>query len=387
MTPPSLEKGDSATSLVLKHLWRAGVQAVSGQRAVQGALRNDGDFAANLVISVGKAACSMFLGARGCISRSTRSIIVTKYQHVDPACRDFPNTEIIEAGHPVPDNHSLQAGKLVFRAVTEASTSSRLLLLVSGGASALVEHLLPGHDLGELRTLTAEWLASGKSIAEINRLRGQVSSIKSGKLLSHFRGREMRVYAISDVQGDSLGVIGGGIGDPARASANVGAGVVASNAVARKAVAAEAGKLGLMLRHNEESLYKDVTVLAEEIAGALKSGQPGVYIWGGEPTITLPANPGLGGRNQSLALAIANHIRGEGISVLVAGTDGTDGPTEFAGAFVDGQTIADTQEDMVAAEDALRRADAGNFLASRHCLYQSGPTDTNVMDLVVAIVN
>jgi glycerate 2-kinase len=372
----------------LEQLWRAGVESVCGRRAVARALSDDGDFAANLVIAVGKAACSMFLGARDCIANSTRCIIVTKYQHVDPACRQFPNTEIIEAGHPVPDNNSLLAGKQVFRAVTEASTASRLLLLVSGGSSALAEHLLPGHDLHELRELTNRWLASGQSIAEINRLRGQVSSIKSGKLLSHFRGSEMRVYAISDVQGDSLGVIGGGIGDPARAAGNVGAGVIATNAVARKAVAAEAGKLGLTVRFNEESLYQDVPVLAEAIAEQLTSGLPGVYIFGGEPTIKLPEKPGTGGRNQSLALAIACRIRGQsGISVLVAGTDGSDGPTEYAGAFVDGRTVGESAEDRAAAEVALEQADAGTFLQSRDCLYRSGPTDTNVMDLVVATVN
>jgi hydroxypyruvate reductase len=203
-------------------------------------------------------------------------------------------------------------------------------------------------------------------------------------LLSHFHGCETRVYALSDVQGNSLAVIGGGIGDPARTSANVGARVVASNELARGAVAHEAGKLGLQVRLNEESIYRDVAGVAKEIASQLLSGQPGVYIWGGEPTIELPPNPGIGGRNQSLALAIAAEIRGStGISVLVAGTDGTDGPTEDAGAFVAGNTV----DDPVAAEDALQRADAGSFLARRHCLFRSGPTDTNVMDLIVAMVS
>jgi len=87
-------------------------------------------------------------------------------------------------------------------------------------------------------------------------------------------------------------------------------------------------------------------------------------------------------------LAIARRIRGHsGISVLVAGTDGTDGPTEFAGAFVDGHTVGGDLEQIAAAANALRRADAGTFLASRECLFQSGPTNTNVMDLVVALVN
>jgi hydroxypyruvate reductase len=384
MNTPTPGKGDSANSLVLKHLWRAGVEAVAGRTAVAEALREDGDFLATLVIAVGKAACSMFLGAQDCVSRSTRSIIVSKYQHIDPACRSLPRTTIIEAGHPVPDEQSLRAGRIIFQAVTEARTSARLLLLVSGGASSLVEHLLPGYALDELQQMTREWLASGNSIAEVNRARSRISSLKAGKLLSHFHGCESRVYALSDVQGDSLAVIGGGIGDPARTSANVGARVVASNAVARRAVALEAGKIGLQVRLNEESLYRDVAQVAEDISATLASAKPGVYIWGGEPTIRLPSNPGSGGRNQSLALSIALKIRGKaGMSVLVAGTDGTDGPTEFAGAFVDGNTA----DEPAAAEAALQRADAGSYLAGRHCLFKSGPTDTNVMDLVIAIVN
>ncbi len=383
MAPQVLAESDTAHSLVLKHLWRAGVESVSGKRAVAAALEEDGDFLASLVIAIGKAACSMYLGARDCVSRSTRSIIVSKYHHIDPACRSVPRTTIMEAGHPVPDEQSLLAGRMIFQAVTEARTSTRLLLLVSGGASALVEHLQPGYGLQGLQDMTAEWLASGKSIAEINRLRGRVSCIKAGKLLSHFHGCETRVYALSDVQGDSLAVIGGGIGDPARTTANVGARVVASNAVARNAAALEAGKLGLQVRLNEESLYQDVAQVAENIFETLAGAMAGVYIWGGEPTIELPANPGCGGRNQSLALAIALKIQGRtDIAVLVAGTDGTDGPTEFAGAFVDGNTV----DEPAAAEAALLRADAGTYLAERHCLFHSGPTDTNVMDLVIAIV-
>jgi glycerate 2-kinase len=387
MMPPPFPNGDSASSLMLKHLWRTGVEAVSGQRAVAAALREDGDFLATLVIAVGKAACSMFLGAKECISGNTRSIIVSKYQHIDPVCRSFPHTEIIEAGHPVPDHQSLRAGKHIFQAVTEARTLTRLLLLVSGGASSLVEHLQPGYGLKDLQEMTGEWLGSGKSIAEVNRLRSRISRIKAGKLLSHFHGCETRVYALSDVQGDSLAVIGGGIGDPARTEANVGARVVATNQLARNAVALEAGKIGLPVRLNEESIYRNVFAVADVIAGQLMSGFPGVYIWGGEPTIALPPNPGNGGRNQSLALAIAMKISGKpGISVLVAGTDGTDGPTEFAGACVDGSTIT-SSADAAAADTALSRADAGSFLARRACLFRSGPTNTNVMDLIVAAVN
>jgi hydroxypyruvate reductase len=210
-----------------------------------------------------------------------------------------------------------------------------------------------------------------------------MSRIKNGRLLGEFHGREARVYAISDVQGDEWSVIGGGIGDSWRASAMVRARIVASNSAARTAVSLEAETLGIPVRSNEESLYTNVMTAAEDVSALLADGLPGIYIWGGEPTIELPENPGTGGRNQSLALAIATRIKGmPGISVLVAGTDGTDGPTDVAGAFVDGRTVDNSSR----AVDALRNADAGSFLAGRDCLFRSGPTGTNVMDLVIAIV-
>lgn len=326
----------------------------------------------------------MFLGAQPCISASTKSFIVSKYDHVHPDCRATAATRIIEAGHPVPDENSLLAGEAILHATASAESRDTLLLLVSGGASALVEVLLPDYSLTQLQATTASLLGSGKSIAEINDIRSRMSRIKDGRLLAQFRGNEARVYALSDVQGDALAVIGGGIGDPSRASAKLLARVVASNAVARCAAAAEAERLGFTVRVNEESLYKDVTTVAGEITQRLTVGASGVYIWGGEPTIELPPHPGTGGRNQSLALAIARQIRGaSGISVLVAGTDGTDGPTEYAGAHVDGETVDVPGE----ADVALANAHAGEFLARRQCLFKSGPTNTNVMDLVVAIVD
>jgi hydroxypyruvate reductase len=180
-----------------------------------------------------------------------------------------------------------------------------------------------------------------------------------------------------------LETIGGGIGDPYRSSAIVTVCVVASNRVARNATASEAERYGFPVRLNEESLYKDISMLAGEIAVRLTDGPSGIYIWGGEPTIELPPHPGTGGRNQSLALAVARCIRRKrGISVLVAGTDGTDGPTDCAGAYVDGDTV----DDLAEADDALRNADAGSFLGRRQRLFKSGPTNTNVMDLVIAKV-
>jgi glycerate 2-kinase len=366
-----------------KHLWSAGVAAVSGRRCVAEALDRDGPFAADLVVAVGKAACSMHLGAVSCISATTKSVIVTKYGHVGAACRADPRTDVIEAGHPTPDQSSLDAGRRILDAVAGAAPRDRMLLLVSGGASSLAEVLRPGFDLAQLQAVNRSLVGSGQSIARINEARSRMSLIKGGRLLGRFPGTQARVYALSDVHGDALSTIGSGIGDPRHASADVLARVVASNAEARAAVVREAGRLGLRVRLDEETLYEDVSILANRLSATLRAGDPGVYVWGGEPTIALPANPGLGGRNQSLALAIATRIRGVGgISVIVAGTDGTDGPTDCAGACIDGATVDDAGE----ADLALQRANAGVFLGRRGSLFSSGVTGTNVMDLVVATV-
>ncbi len=351
---------------------------MSGRQAVANALEADSEFVPDLIVAVGKAAASMCRGALETLSTPTRALVVTKYEHGDAALAKFPDIEIIEAGHPVPDAASLQAGAAVLDAICNMPHDSRLLLLVSGGASVLVECLEPAWDLPAWQAMNDRMLASGEPIERINRAREKASRIKGGKLLAAFKGREALVYVISDVEGDDIGTIGSGIGDARRATCAAHTRIVASNALARVACAAAAG---IAVRCNEESLYDDVFELAPLIGAALINGEPGLYIWGGEPTICLPAKPGRGGRNQSLALAIAREISGHGnITVLVAGTDGTDGPTDAAGAMVDGSTFD------AGGERALRAADAGPYLEERDALFVTGPTGTNVMDVVIALV-
>ena len=218
---------------------------------------------------------------------------------------------------------------------------------------------------------------------EINRKRKSISLIKDGHLLEAFSGRQVMVCAISDVEGDSISIIGSGIGDINRTAAHHEVVVVASNQTARKASAVQAQTLGFYVKHNQESLYDDVFKLSTRLGTFLRSAETGVYIWGGEPTIELPDNPGNGGRNQSLGLALAEEISGlNNIQVLVAGTDGTDGPTDAAGAIIDGSTFRLPEE----ARAALEMANAGDYLEKVGARFVTGPTGTSVMDLVIAIV-
>ena len=373
--------GNERRKQAVIEIWQAAIDAVYGRQAVLNALDEDSAFEPDLVIAVGKAASGMCQGALECFPRCD-ALVVTKYDHTDPVLCANERVQVIESAHPIPDQNSLDAGKALLDRIRTMPADSRVLLLVSGGASALAEALPEDMTLADLQAVTDKMIAGGKTIAQINGWRKQASSIKDGKLVQAFSGAEIRVYAISDVEGDSISIIGSGIGDCHRAKVTVRSTVIASNQIAREHAAHKATELGLTVRQNEETLYGDVFELAPAIGNRLRDAEPGVYIWGGEPTVILPQNPGRGGRNQSLALAVSEQLAGKNnISLLVAGTDGTDGPTIAAGGLVDGNTWSD------AARLALQNADAGSYLEQHDSLFVTGPTNTNVMDLAIAIVS
>jgi glycerate 2-kinase len=365
-------------------IFNAAVSAVSGQQAVEHAIDNDSAYDPETIIAVGKAAVGMCRGALSRFPNAKQAFVVTKYDHADEDILSRQNVTVMETAHPVPDPQSLKAGVELRSLVQSLATDSRLLLLVSGGASALSESLPDGMSLEDLQAITDDMLSTGKTIGEINSRRKEFSQIKDGKLLEQFKGAEIRVYAISDVEGDSIATIGSGLGDCHRAQVKAHSSIIASNQISREKAQAIATSLDLKVNLNEESLYGDVFELAKKIGSILKTAKSGVYIWGGEPTIILPDNPGQGGRNQSLALALSESIKGRNdITILVAGTDGTDGPTNAAGGIVDG----DTYGDSAAVTDSLQRADAGSYLLKQNNLLVTGPTNTNVMDLAIAIID
>lgn len=365
-------------------IFDAAVAAVSGQQAVEHAIENDSTYDPDTIIAVGKAAVGMCRGALNRFPGVKQAFVVTKYDHADEDILSRQNVTVMETAHPVPDQQSLKAGAELRSLVQSLAADSRLLLLVSGGASALSELLPDGMSLEDLQTITDNMLSTGKTIGEINRKRKEFSQIKDGKLIAQFEGAEIRVYAISDVEGDSIATIGSGLGDCHRAQVKANSSIVASNKISREKAQTIATDLDLDVNLNEETLYGDVFDIANKIGAILKTAKSGVYIWGGEPTIMLPDNPGQGGRNQSLALALSEHIEGrDDITILVAGTDGTDGPTNAAGGIVDGDTFCDP----AVVADSLQRADAGSYLLKQNNLLITGPTNTNVMDLAIAIID
>ena len=376
-----------STRTLIIHAWKAGVESVGGERVTRAAIAEDRINPILHLLAVGKAASAMCVGALDCFAENARALVVTKYGHCDDAIAAHPRITVIESGHPLPDENSLRAGRAMVEFVGAVAAQQELVMLISGGASALAEVLSHDINLAALREVNQQLLASGCSIEEVNVERARLSSIKSGKLLSRFGGKSVRVYAISDVLSDSIDLIGGGVGaiNWSTSTAKVPAyhaKIIASNRIARDAAAEFLRARGMKIIVNQESLYKDIHVAAQQIAAALLDGAAGAYIWGGEPTVVLPPKPGIGGRNQSLALAVAEAIRGwKKIAVLVAGTDGTDGPTNAAGGLVDG----DTFNAASGASHALQKANAGTYLARIAALFKPGPTGTNVMDLVIAI--
>lgn len=366
----------------LTHLFRSGVIAVKGDNAVRSWLANEEITRPTHVLAAGKAAVAMFAGLPEAWRNAAPTLLITKTVHIGTAVFES-NVTALEASHPMPDATSLRAGQSALEFVTSLPAQAQLLVLISGGASSLVEHLDPGVTLSDLEALTHEALCEGADIAEINRRRRSISAIKGGKLLSHFGGKSVHVLAISDVCGDGIDVIGSGLAaaHPSR-SFLYRCDIIASNAVARDAVVQSAAVNGLKVVVNQESLYADVTEVASEIANVVNDGPNGLYVFGGEPTVVLPQTPGKGGRNQALALELARHFRKRtDISGLVAGTDGTDGPTNAAGAYLDGKTF----ETKPGAEAALKAANSGTYLELTGDQLITGPTGTNVMDLALLL--
>lgn len=364
---------------LLEEIWWAGVGAVRGENAVRSALASSSVGRPDAILAVGKAAASMAQAAVAAFGTEPPCLVLTKYGHA-AGVELSEHVTVIEAAHPVPDEQSLAAGRAAVDLVSGMAPGSHLLMLVSGGASALVEVPKTGLRLDHLARENSRLLSSGLDIHAMNARRRVFSQVKGGGLLSHFRGAETTVLAISDVEGDSLDVIGSGIGaSPPEPEFRHDARIVASNAIARAAAAEKAQALGFRVLSSDETLYTDVAEAADTILGGL-DGTPGVRIWGGEPTTVLPDNPGEGGRNQALALLVARAIAGrENLAVLVGGTDGSDGPTRAAGGVVTGGTWTDE------GQNHLDRADSGPYLRARGALLETGPTGTNVMDLAIAI--
>jgi hydroxypyruvate reductase len=404
--------GDPRAQLL--EIYAAALAAVHGRDRVRDWLAAHPVAGPVSLVAVGKAACAMARGAHEALGAAiVAALVVTKHGYGERL--PWP---VIEAGHPLPDERSLAAGQRLLDFAARAPRASTVLVLLSGGASALVEALPEGVDLAQLRALNDWLLGAGLDIVAMNRLRKRLSLIKGGRLAQRFYPRAVLCLAISDVPGDDPRVIGSGpltadaglaapldpaglperlraalaravpappVGDPSFRTVRVE--IIATLADAKRAAADAARRVGYGACLHSEFIAGEAVECGTRLARQLLATAPGeVQIWGGETTVHLPPAPGRGGRNQGLALAAALELAGEeGVWLLAAGTDGSDGPTTDAGALVDGGTLARGADAGLEARAALAAADAGSFLEASGDLIQTGPTGTNVMDLVLGL--
>jgi glycerate-2-kinase len=379
-----------------------------------------------VVLAAGKAAAAMGAALeQRAGDRIARGLVVTKDGHAVPLSK----LALRFAGHPVPDERSERAAREAIALVEGATRDELLVVLLSGGASALLSCPLPGLTREDLVATTQLLLASGAEIREINVVRRHLTELSGGRLASRAVTRRIEVLMISDVLGDAVETIGSGPcaadpsthaealeileryglrprtpsrvlahllsrchesvkrGDPCLA--RVSTCLLASNRHALTGAREAALRLDLPVVTVTERLRGEARDAGRRLAGlarSLRGGGRRLLIAGGETTVTLRGD-GRGGRNQELALAAACALEGSsGIALLAAGTDGTDGPTDAAGAFADGGTVQRGYALGLDARAALERNDSYSFFRREGGLLVTGPTRTNVMDVVLLLV-
>lgn len=391
-------------------IYAAGVEAVRGDNAVYNALMQQGDLPACHIISIGKAAEAMYQGAKRYLGDTIYSaLLISKFGHYSAEALADPQLITLESAHPVPSESSLSAGQTLLAQLAKMPTNEPCLFLISGGASSLCEVLTADWDLDRLQALTQTLLGDAYDIHAINAVRQRLSCIKGGKLWQYIGQRPVQALLISDVAGDDPTSIGSGLlfppaqdSVPQRLPAQWQAQlppfttpvvpadfkwqVVASNDLALQAMRKQAEALSYPVTVSTRFLSGDAGDEARRCLDELCAGETGLQLWGGETTVKLPENPGRGGRNQHFALSAALARRGEPAWLLLAaGTDGSDGLSEDTGALVDGASCERGAQLGVDAADCLRQADSGRLLAASGDLIHTGPTGTNVMDVVIGL--
>jgi hydroxypyruvate reductase len=318
-------------------------------------------------LAIGKAAVAMARGA----GPFSRGLVVTVPHGAHGLEEPLPSGwRLMLASHPVPDASSVAAAIAAQQLVESCTADETLVCLISGGTSSLVEMPRDDLTLEELVEKTSRAMAAGASIRELNALRTELSAVKGGKLVAGCRGRVVTLI-VSDVIGDDPHVIGSGT--TVRDDAADETIIVSPMASFGVAIAT-----GLRASYLAEPFATDVRDVADALAAT-----SGLVVGWGEPTVHVPPDHGAGGRAQQLALELAQRLRGSDRVAFIAGSDGIDGPTRAAGAFVDGSTWDAIGAAGIDGEDALRRCDAGRVLDAVGALVISGPTGINFGDVMI----
>ncbi|UCE05061.1 MAG: glycerate kinase [bacterium] len=430
-------------------IFYASLKAVDPITAVKKFLKKEGDslivkdtsfdlnsFDNIYLIGFGKAAAAMASGVEGILGDNLKAGIVSvKYGHLDKVSSKI---KINEADHPVPDEAGMKGAKEIVYFLKQRNERDLIICVISGGGSAILPLPCEGITLAEKQETTKLLLACGADIKEINAIRKHISQVKGGQLARITQPATLVTLILSDVIGDPLDSIASGpaapdqttfedcwailtkydllgktppaverhlksgvdklipdtpkVGDPAFSKTYNN--IVGSNWEAVVAARDYAQKLGfntLVLSTIVEGETKDVARVHAAIAKEVnKTGNPinipACIISGGETTVTIRGD-GLGGRNQEFVLAAAMDIQGmENIVVLSAGTDGTDGPTDAAGAIADGETINRADQLNLDTLKYLQNNDSYHYFEKLNDLVKTGPTNTNVMDIRIVLI-
>jgi glycerate 2-kinase len=387
-----------------------------------------------LVAGAGKAAASLARGLERVLGdRIDGGVVLVKHGHG----QELRRIRVLEGGHPVPDAASLAGTQELLRTMEGATPNDTVFFVLSGGASALLVEPTPGLSFADVQMANRLLVNGGAQIEEINAVRKHLSAVTGGRLRQRTRCAAFCALAISDVIGDSPAAIGSGptVADSSTFQDAVAvveryglrsalppaivdhlergaAGlidetpksvsavfrdshyrIVASNRISLEAAAHVARAQGYrveiltseMQGHTHDAAHRFAAAL-KNVASSRDRGPPVVLLAGGETTLAVEGS-GRGGRNQEFALVAAFDLAGvQNVAMLSAGTDGTDGPTDAAGAIVDGSTIARARALGLDPSDFLRRHDTYTLLQALGDLHRTGPTGTNVMDLVIGVV-
>ena len=393
------------------------INAVKPDEAVSRALAGR-EFSGRVVlVAAGKAGWQMAKAAHDCLGdRIDAGVVVTKYDHVMGPIANF---DCREAGHPVPDENSFAGTQAALDLVSDLTAEDTVLFLLSGGGSALFEKPLVAGEV--LQDVTGQLLACGADIVEINTIRKRLSAVKGGRFAQICAPARVFSIVLSDILGDPLDMIASGPAYPdsstcAQAVAIVEkynlkltdevkelltketpkelfnvttqiTGSVRELCVAAAAACRELGYEPILLTDQLSCQAKEAgSFLASVLKTHAADGKNLAFLAGGETVVQLTGK-GKGGRNQELALAAAAGIEGSGnMAVFSVGSDGTDGPTDAAGGYADGDTAAELRANGLEVYKVLQDNDAYNALKPIGGLVFTGPTGTNVNDVAVALV-
>jgi len=401
------------------------IRAVLPEAAVIKALEGK-EIKGNVVlVAIGKAAWNMANAAQDLLGSKVRcGIVITKYGH---SRGPIKGCEIVEAGHPVPDENAVLGTTKVLQMVSTLTATDLVVFLISGGGSALFEKPLEGVSLEDIMEITGKLLGCGASINEINTIRKHLSAVKGGRFALQCGGARIYTVVLSDVIGDKLDTIASGPAYPdSTTSADAFAilkkydidieshlamaiaietpkhlenceTVITGNVTALCEAAAKcAASLGYSPQILSTSIDSEAQVMGKflaSLARAVKNNEdspialhpPCAVIAGGETIVKLTGT-GKGGRNQEIALVAALGIEGlEDVVIFSLGSDGTDGPTDAAGGIVDGKTTERMRFGSIVPEESLANNDSYHALKTSEDLILTGPTGTNVNDLMVIL--